>query len=131
MGREPTKIPKLTIATPINAELLKKATVIPKPGGNRKPPDPRLAEVVAALRREMEAVALIASSEDREVPRFHLSEVEMDFSYAVTAVEDEGVRVMIDQKGLADLPSQQVHRLKMKIVDADVLQLTQATTTKG
>ena len=127
MGREPIKKPKLTIATPIRADIFKNVVPV-KPTGNAKKPDPRLAEVVAALRREMEAVALIAASDDREVPQFHLSEVEMDFSYAVTALEDEGVRVMIDQKGLADLPAQQVHRLKLKIVDADVLQLARPLT---
>lgn len=127
MGREPIKKPNLTIATPIRADLFKDVVPV-KPSGSGKKPDPRLAEVVAALRREMEAVALIAASEDREVPRFHLSEVEMDLSYAVTALEDEGVRVMIDHKGLADLPAQQVHRLKLKIVDADVLQLARPLT---
>ena len=50
--------------------------------------------------------------------------------YAVTAVEDEGVRVMIDRGGLSDVPDNQVHRLKLRIVDADVLQITRATQTK-
>ena len=94
-----------------------------KPTGNAKKADPRLSEVVAALRREMEAVALIAAAEDRDVPQFHLAEVEMDFSYAVTKLEDEGVRVTIDQKSLGELPAQQVHRMKLKILDADVMRL--------
>lgn len=122
MGREPIKKPRLTITTPITRETFKNVTVV-KPTGNAKRPDPRLSEVVAALRREMEAVALIAASEDREVPQFHLAEVEMDFSYAVTALEDEGVRVRIDQKSLGELPAQQVHRMKLKILDADVMRL--------
>ena len=129
MAREPVKTPKLTIATPIRPDLFKNVEVV-KPKPNEKMPDPRLAEVVAALRREMEAVALIAASEDREVPRFHLAEVELDMPYAVTAVEDEGVRVMIDRGGLSDVPDNQVHRLKLRIVDADVLQITRATQTK-
>jgi len=124
MGREPIKPQKMLVVSPIKAEAFKKA-VIAKPTSGGKLPDPRLSEVVAALRREMEAVALIAASDDREVPRFHLSEVEMDFSYAVTEVDDQGVRVMIDQKRLAEAAPAQVHRLTMKIVDADVLQLTQ------
>lgn len=122
MGREPVKKPRLRITTPITRETFKGATVV-KPNGNSKGPDPRLSEVVAALRREMEAVALIAASEDREVPQFHLAEVEMDFSYTVTALEDEGVRVRIDQKTLGELPAQQVHRMKLKILDADVMRL--------
>ena len=124
MGREPVKPQKMRIVTPIKPDVIKKA-VLAKPSGNAKLPDPRLAEVVAALRREMEAVALIAASDDREVPRFHLSEVEMDFSYAVADIDDEGVRVVIDQKRLGEAAPAQVNRLKLKIVDADVLQLTQ------
>lgn len=124
MGREPIKPRKMRIVTPIKPEILKSA-VLAKPSGNAKLPDPRLAEVVAALRREMEAVALIAASDDREVPRFHLSEVEMDFSYAVAELDDEGVRVVIDQKRLGEAAPAQVNRLKLKIVDADVMQLTQ------
>ncbi len=123
MGRAPIKPPTFTIATPIKSEAFKNAVPV-KPGGNRKLPDPRLAEVVAALRREMEAVALIAASDEREVPRFHLAEVEMDFSYAVTALEDDGVRVVIDRATLADVPDKQVHRVRLKIVDADVMQFT-------
>ena len=122
MGREPVKKPRLRITTPITKEAFKGAVVV-KPTPSGAAPDPRLSEVVAALRREMEAVALIAAAEDREVPQFHLAEVEMDFSYAVTALEDEGVRVRIDQKSLGDLPPQQVHRLKLKILDADVMRL--------
>lgn len=126
MGREPIKKPKLTINTPIRKDLFKDVEIA-KPSAGSKAGDPRLAEVVAALRREMEAVALIAAAEDREVPQFHLSEVELDFSYAVTKLEDDGVRVMIDQDSLSKLPVQQVHRLKLKIVDADVQALVGQT----
>lgn len=127
MAREPIKKKKLIIATPITKETFKKVDVF-KPTTGGKAPDPTLSEVVAALRREMEAVALIAASEDAEVPRFHLSEVEMDFSYAVTKLEDDGVRVMIDQKRLGEAAPAQVHRMKLKIVDADVMQLAHGVT---
>lgn len=119
MGRTPVKKVNLRIATPLDPMLFKDATVV-KPTGTTKAPDPRLAEVVAALRRELEAVALIAASDDREVPRFHLAEAEMDFSFAVTDLEDDGVRVAIDRERLAEVPDNQVHRMKLKVVDADV-----------
>ena len=48
MAREPVKTPKLTIATPIRPDLFKNVEVV-KPKPNEKMPDPRLAEVVAAL----------------------------------------------------------------------------------
>jgi len=126
MGREPIKHRTMRIVTPIKAEAIKSAKLAKTTGG-AKLPDPRLAEVVAALRREMEAVALIAASDDREVPRFHVSEVEMDFSYSVEEIDDDGVRVVIDQKRLGEAAPAQINRMKLKIVDADVLRLTQAS----
>lgn len=119
MAREPKKTVRLTIATPIRPDLFKDVEVV-KRTGDEKAPDPRLAEVVAALRREMEAVALIAAPEDREVPRFQVSEVELDFSYAVTALEDDGVRVVIDREKLTDIPDARVQRMKLRLVDPDV-----------
>jgi len=124
MARDPIKPQTMRIVTPIQVERIKSAKLA-RPTRGGKLPEPRLAEVVAALRREMEAVALIAASEDREVPRFHLAEVELDVSYAVDDIDDDGVRVVIDQKRLADAGPSQINRMKLKIVDADVLQLTQ------
>jgi hypothetical protein len=44
----------------------------------------------------------------------------------VADLDDEGVRVVIDQKRLGEAAPAQINRLKLKIVDADVLQLTQS-----
>ena len=129
MARDPVKKQRLIVATPIRRDQFSNVEPV-KPTPNGKAPDPRLAEVVAALRREMEAVALIAASDERDVPRFHLSEVEMDFAYAVSAVEDEGVRVVLDRDKLTDVPDNKLHRLRLKIVDADVQALMGAVKTR-
>ena len=129
MAREPTKKQRLIVATPIRRDQFK--NVEPVKPSNGKLPDPRLAEVVAALRREMEAVALIAATDEADVPRFHLSEVEMDFAYAVSAVEDEGVRVVLERERLNEVPDSKMHRLKLKLVDADVQALMGVVKREG
>ncbi len=47
----------------------------------------------------------------------------------MTALEDDGVRVVIDRASLADIADKDVHRVKLKIIDADVLQFTTAQKT--
>ena len=85
----------------------------------------RLMEVTAALRREFEAVALIAAPEDREVPQFQLCEVELNMNYIVTGIDDDGVRVEIDRDEIAKAPQNTVHNARLKFVDLDVSDLAQ------
>jgi hypothetical protein len=82
------------------------------------------------VRREVEAVALIAAPKDREVPHFHVSEVELELVCAVSEVSDEGLRVTVDQAKLADTPEAMLQKVKLKLSDPAVVQL-QARTEKG
>ena len=84
--------------------------------------DYRLAEVLAAVRRELEAVALIAEVSERDVPKFHLSSAEIDFTYGINSLTDEGgLRVAFTQDELQKVPSEQLHHLKVTLLDVDVL----------
>lgn len=84
----------------------------------------RLADVLAGIRRELEAVALIAESEEHDVPRFHISKTEVDFCYSVASLSDkDGLRVAISKTELENIPQEKLHRLKVSLIDADVLSL--------
>ncbi|MFQ3197284.1 MAG: hypothetical protein ACI8R9_000955 [Paraglaciecola sp.] len=84
----------------------------------------RLSDVLAAIRRELEAVALIAESEEQDVPRFHISKTELDFSYSIVSLSDEeGLRVGFTKSELQDIPIEKLHRLKVTLIDADVIAL--------
>jgi hypothetical protein len=75
---------------------------------------------LAAVRRELESVALIAASDDPAVPQLQLADVEIDMAYGVEEVTDAGVRVVIAQGKLAEMPDALVHRIKIKLVDLAV-----------
>lgn len=82
----------------------------------------RLAEVLAAVRRELEAVALIAEVGERDVPKFHLSSAEIDFAYGVDSLSDSGgLCVAFTQSELQNTPSEKLHHLKVTFSDIDVL----------
>lgn len=83
-----------------------------------------LSDFVAAIRRELEAVALIAASDDKEVPQLHLSEVNLDFSYAVSSVTSDGVLIKVKPEQLADASAKGVQRIGLKLTDIDVVSAT-------
>ena len=134
MARNPTpatgRIPRgPLIGTPIDPEKFKDF----KPQGEDAAPaeDLRLSEYVAAVRREIEAVAFIAASTDPLVPRFMVSEVELDLVCAVSEVSDDGLRVTVDQAKLAKTPEAILQRVKLRLTDPDVLQLQLTARDKG
>jgi hypothetical protein len=114
----------LKISSPIKAKDFRgNRGPIGRPIKPKKPTeeDPlRLMEYVAAIRREFEAVALIAAPEEREVPQFQLAEVEVDMSYLVTKVDDDGVFIEIDNAKLSGSANNLVHRARLKFLDLEV-----------
>ena len=133
MSRFPTKQirRRLMIGTPIDKAEFSKDK-FEKPDADAPPPETlRLAEYLAAVRREMEAVAMIAASDDPEIPRFHLSEVEVDLVCAISEVTDEGLRVVVSQKALAETPDGLLQRVKLKMSDPVVKQAQEAAALKA
>ena len=117
MATVPTSRGRL-IGTPLSRATIRDV----RPG---KPDDPPpttllLGEYLAAVRRELESVALIAASDDPAVPQLQLADVEIDMAYGVEEVTDAGVRVVIAQGKLAEMPDALVHRIKIKLVDLAV-----------
>lgn len=126
MARNPTPIKgkpsrDMLIGTPINPERYK--TFKPTEASMKPAEDLRLSEYVAAVRREIEAVALIAAPEDKSVPNFHVSEVELELVCAVSEVSDDGLRVTVDQTKLKNTPEGMLQRIKLKLSDPVVMQL--------
>lgn len=119
---------KLKITTPIRTDDFKtkgdtggKPPTKPGTPGTPTREDPlRLMEYIAAIRREFEAVALIAAPEEREVPQFQLAQVDLDIGYSVTKVDDDGVYIEIDQSRLSQTSGNLIHRAKLKFVDLEV-----------
>lgn len=106
--------------TPLDKENFKPKLNSPKPSEETQVDELFLSDFIAAIRRELEAVALIATPEDSEIPILHLSEVNLDFSYIVTSVTSEGVRVKIRADQLLDNSGNGLQHIGLKLTDIDV-----------
>lgn len=106
--------------TPLDKENFKPKLNSPKPSEETQVDELFLSDFIAAIRRELEAVALIATPEDSEIPTLHLSEVNLDFSYIVTSVTSEGVRVKIRADQLLDNSGNGLQHIGLKLTDIDV-----------
>lgn len=129
MARTPTPSSKITskdfvIGSAIDPERYKDFK--PTEDSMKPAEDLRLSEYVAAVRREIEAVALIAAPQDKTVPNFHVSEVELELVCAVSEVSDDGLRVTVDQDKLKETPDAMLQRVKLKLTDPVVLQVQAA-----
>ncbi len=125
MARNPTPRPTISreflIGTPVNPKIFKDFKASEE---SKKPAqDLRLSEYIAAVRREIEAVALIAAPQDREVPNFHVADVELELVCAVSEVSDEGLRVTVNKESLADTPESLLQKVKIRLTDPDIIQL--------
>lgn len=107
--------------TPLKKEHFKPKPNTQKPSVNTQVDEIFLSDFVAAIRRELEAVALIAASEESEIPQLSLSEVNLDFSYVVSSVTSEGVLIKIRPDQLADGSANGVQRIGLKLTDIDVV----------
>ncbi len=127
--RMPTKVErKIHIGSPVNPQRYKDF----KPSDSSKQPaeELRLSEYIAAVRREVEAVALIAAPQDNEVPNFHVTEVELELVCAVSEVSDDGVLVTVTKDKLADLPEFMLQKIKVRMSDPAVIQLQNSVGPK-
>lgn len=105
------------IGTPIDKD--KFTTFEPRPSAEPVK-NMRLSEYVAAIRREFEAVALIAAPKDRAVPNFHVADASFEMAVAVREVSDDGVIVISDLDELKDFPQHLVQKMKIRIIDPEV-----------
>ncbi|MDQ7049721.1 MAG: hypothetical protein Q9M92_09330 [Enterobacterales bacterium] len=79
-----------------------------------------LSDFIAAMRREFESVALIANSKDSDIPQFSISEVKSNFSYKVTSVSSDGVKIKVLYNQLKDNPENNTQHLEINFSDIDV-----------
>lgn len=119
------KFAPLVIRTPVDPELFKKFEPSEEHTGPAE--DLLLSEYIAAVRREIEAVSFIAAPQDKAVPNFHVSEVELELVCAVSEVSDGGLRVTVDSNKLKDTPENMLQKVKLKLTDPVVMQLQQGS----
>ena len=79
-----------------------------------------LSDFIAAMRREFESVALIATSKDSEIPQLSLSEVKINFCYKLSSVSSEGVKIKVLNHQLSDTKGSDLQHLEVKLSDLDV-----------
>ncbi len=121
VGTKKAGFTNLIVGSPINPENYKNF----EPSEDKMKPASELllSEYIAAVRREIEAVALIAAPQDKSVPNFHVSEVELELVCAVSEVSDAGLRVTVDQAKLKEIPDGLLQRVKLKMTDPVVVQI--------
>jgi|GEM_PF-3588191 len=106
---------RLRIGTPLRAADFRG----PLLSDAKAPESLRLAEYVAAIRRELEAVALIAAPEDRDVPSFQIAQADIEFAYGIREISDEGVHIELKPDVLREMPEHMLHRIRLRVIDPE------------
>ncbi len=135
MARNPTPstlgsvVRDLQIGTPVTPDRFKEFK--PQDGPAKPAEDLRLSEYIAAVRREVESVNFIAASSDPNVPKFMVSDVELELVCAISEISDDGLRVTVDAAKLAATPEAMLQKVKLRLTDPDVLNLQLAVRDKA